>query len=88
MRTAEEHPSNHTEQVIYDTLVVAGYKPEEIQFRGGPNHSHGGRRYLRYGYWQRIDAKVLANLSQVIVEDDIDDDDCGTLFLYPLKDAA
>ena len=43
--------------------------------------------YLRFGYWRRVDARKLQDLigSQAeVVEDDIDDDDCGTLYSYKL----
>ena len=43
--------------------------------------------YLRFGYWRRINAGKLQDLigSQTeVVEDDIDDDDCGTLYSYKL----
>jgi hypothetical protein len=44
--------------------------------------------YLRFGYWRRIDTSKLQNIvgtSVRVVEDDIDDDDCGTLYSYKLK---
>ena len=49
----------------------------------------GGRNdvYLRFGYWSRINAGKLQDLigsQAVVVEDDIDDDDCGTLYSYKL----
>jgi hypothetical protein len=43
--------------------------------------------YLRFGYWKRVDTFKLQNLigSQAeVVEDDIYDDDCGTLYSYKL----
>lgn len=53
------------------------------QVMGGSNDV-----YLRFGYWSRIDIDklqaVIGNGIKV-VEDDIDDDDCGTLFSYKLK---
>ena len=42
---------------------------------------------LRFGYWSRVNAGKLQELigSQAdVVEDDIDDDDCGTLYSYKL----
>ena len=43
--------------------------------------------YLRFGYWSRIDAGKLQEMLGYgfdVVEDDIDDDDCGTLYSYKL----
>lgn len=85
MRTSEEHPANSTEQIIFSILVKSGINPEDIQFRGGPNHSHKGRRYLRIGYWRQMDAKLYQELEPLITEDDMDDDDCGILYSYPFK---
>jgi hypothetical protein len=44
--------------------------------------------YLRFGYWRRVNLQQLQNLiggGIEVVEDDIDDDDCGTLYSYKLK---
>ena len=52
------------------------------QVMGGSNSV-----YLRFGYWRRIDVnKLQAMLGPAfdVVEDDIDDDDCGTLYSYKL----
>ena len=52
--------------------------------------TYGGSNqvYLRFGYWRRINLPKLQSIvgpSFVVVEDDIDDDDCGTLYSYKLK---
>ncbi len=44
--------------------------------------------YLRFGYWRRVNIGKLQELIGAgirVVEDDIDDDDCGTLYSYKLK---
>jgi hypothetical protein len=44
--------------------------------------------YLRFGYWSRVDAVKLQEImggGVRVVEDDLDDDDCGTLYSYKLK---
>lgn len=44
--------------------------------------------YLRFGYWNRIDAKKLQGIlgnSAKVVEDDDYDDDCGWRYSYKLK---
>ena len=44
--------------------------------------------YLRFGYWRRVNIGKLQKLIGAgirVVEDDIDDDDCGTLYSYKLK---
>lgn len=53
------------------------------QVMGGDNDV-----YLRFGYWRKINVGKLQELignSIRVVEDDIDDDDCGTLYSYKLK---
>jgi hypothetical protein len=53
------------------------------QVMGGSNDV-----YLRFGYWSRIDATKLQSIVGAgirVVEDDLDDDDCGTLWSYKLK---
>jgi hypothetical protein len=54
------------------------------QVVGGANNV-----YLRFGYWNRVDVQKLQEMvgNVVIVrEDDIDDDDCGTLYSYKMLD--
>ncbi len=69
-----------------DTLVLIRSEFGEFdvsQVIGGSNAI-----YLRFGYWRRVDARKLQELvgSGIrVVEDDIDDDDCGTLYSYKLK---
>ncbi len=44
--------------------------------------------YLRFGYWRRVDLQKLQDLiggGIEVVEDDLDDDDCGTLYSYKLR---
>ena len=44
--------------------------------------------FLRFGYWQRVDVNKLQSIigdTITVVEDNLDDDDCGTLFSYKLK---
>ena len=68
-----------------DTLVLIRTEFGEFdvsQVCGGSNDV-----YLRFGYWSRINAGKLQDLigsQAVVVEDDIDDDDCGTLYSYKL----
>ena len=53
------------------------------QVMGGSNDV-----YLRFGYWRRVNLQKLQNLiggGIDVVEDDIYDDDCGTLYSYKLK---
>ena len=53
------------------------------QVMGGSNDV-----YLRFGYWRRVNIGKLQELIGAgirVVEDDIDDDDCGTLYSYKLK---
>ena len=41
--------------------------------------------FLRFGYWKRVNHFKLQEIvgnQVVIVEDDLDDDDCGTLYSY------
>jgi hypothetical protein len=69
-----------------DTLVLIRSEFGEFdlsQVIGGSNDV-----YLRFGYWRRVNLQKLQELvgSGIrVVEDDIDDDDCGTLYSYKLK---
>ena len=43
--------------------------------------------FLRFGYWRRVDVNQLQSIigNEIIIkEDDLDDDDCGTLFCYKM----
>ena len=44
--------------------------------------------FLRFGYWKRVNVNKLQSIigdTITVVEDNLDDDDCGTLFSYKLK---
>lgn len=46
--------------------------------------------YLRFGYWESVDAQKLQDIlgtSIVIEEDDYFDDDCGYKYMYRLFDS-
>jgi hypothetical protein len=69
-----------------DTLILIKEQFGEFdikQVMGGSNDV-----YLRFGYWRRVNIGKLQELIGAgikVVEDDIDDDDCGTLWSYKLK---
>jgi hypothetical protein len=66
------------------TLIKEQFGEFDIkQVMGGSNDV-----YLRFGYWRRVNIGKLQELIGAgikVVEDDIDDDDCGTLWSYKLK---
>jgi hypothetical protein len=44
--------------------------------------------FLRFGYWKRVDVDRLQSIigdTISVTEDNLDDDDCGTLFSYKLN---
>jgi hypothetical protein len=69
-----------------DTLILMKEQFGEFdikQVMGGSNDV-----YLRFGYWRKVNIGKLQELIGAgieVVEDDIDDDDCGTLWSYKLK---
>jgi hypothetical protein len=69
-----------------DTLVLIRSEFGEYdisQVVGGNNDV-----YLRFGYWRRVNLQKLQDLigsSIQVVEDDLYDDDCGTLYSYKLR---
>jgi hypothetical protein len=78
-RLDNEAPVTAVETAIENILVNNGIEREEIQFRGT-------ERYLRIGYWQRINENIMSQLSGLImVEIDMYDDDCGYLFSYQVN---
>ena len=78
-RLDNEAPVTAVETAIENILVNNGIEREEIQFRGT-------ERYLRIGYWQRLNENIMSQLSGLImVEIDMYDDDCGYLFSYQVN---
>jgi hypothetical protein len=73
-----DSPANAVEQQIQNLLVESGYNSNEIQFR-----QRGDSYHLRYDYWRPI---YCESISQFVEEITIDDDDCGTLYLYKFKE--
>ena len=73
-------------KIDFETLqkVKAQFGNFEIgQVIGGGNNV-----YLRFGYWRRVDTHKLQEIMGAgirVVEADMDDDDCGTLYSYKLK---
>ena len=69
-----------------DTLVLIRSEFGEYdisQVVGGSNDV-----YLRFGYWRRVNLQKLQDLigsGIQVVEDDLYDDDCGTLWSYKLR---
>jgi len=78
MRLTSETPKTELEKTIEDVLYESGHNREEIQFRDDD-------RYLRISYWEKLDAKSMTQLEDVITEEDIYDEDRGWLFLYRIK---
>ena len=78
-RLESEAPQTTVERTIENILTNNGIKQDEIQFRGT-------ERYLRIGYWQRLNEDVMSQLSGLVTtEIDMYDDDCGYLFSYEIK---
>jgi hypothetical protein len=69
-----------------DTLTLIKEQFGEFDIKqvcGGANDV-----YLRFGYWRRVNLQKLQDLiggGIEVVEDDLDDDDCGTLYSYKLR---
>ena len=78
-RLDDEAPATPIEVAIENILVNNGIEREEIQFRGT-------ERYLRIGYWQRLNENIMSQLSSLVTtERDMYDDDCGYLFSYQVN---
>jgi hypothetical protein len=81
-RLDNEAPVTAVETAIENILVNNGIEKEEIQFRILKDNE----RYLRIGYWQRLNEDIRAQLSDLVTaEIDMYDDDCGYLFSYEIK---
>ena len=81
-RSESEAPQTTVERTIENILTNNGIKQDEIQFRIFKDNE----RYLRIGYWQRLNEDIRAQLSGLVVSEfDMYDDDCGYLFSYEIK---
>jgi hypothetical protein len=81
-RLDDEAPVTPIEVAIENILINNGIEQEEIQFRILKDNE----RYLRIGYWQRLNEDIRAQLSGLVVSEfDMYDDDCGYLFSYEIK---
>lgn len=73
-------------KLTFETLkrVEEAFGTFEIgQVMGGSNSI-----YFRFGYWRKVDKDKLQEVvgqAFTIIESDIDDDDCGTLYSYYIK---
>lgn len=71
-----------TKPLLHET-ILAHFGPYQVDKVVGTN-----QMFLRFGYWRRVDVKLLQEVvgdSITVVEDSLDDDDCGTLWSYKLK---
>ena len=81
-RLDDEAPVTPIEVAIENILINNGIEQEEIQFRVLKDNE----RYLRIGYWQRLNEDIRAQLSGLVTSEiDMYDDDCGYLFSYEIK---
>jgi len=78
-RHPSEAPITVTEQYLNDLLLATGYKEEDIQF----TETSSGSRYLRVGYWKRIE---LLGVEDILTEVSHYDEDCGDLFHYEITE--
>ena len=88
MRLKDEQPQNPVEQKIEDLLIATGHDQNEIQFRGGEwieRQQRFSTRYLRYRYWRDINVADDSEIWKYISFDKDFDDDCGELYMFPLK---
>jgi hypothetical protein len=73
-------------KIDFETLQKV--KTEFGDFQLGQVMGGGNDVYLRFGYWRRVDVTKLQEIigaGILVVEYDLDDDDCGTLYSYKLK---
>lgn len=71
-----------------DFQTLSKIKEEFGNFEIGQVMGGSNDVYLRFGYWRRVDPIKLQGIVGAgiqVVEDDLDDDDCGTLWSYKLK---
>jgi hypothetical protein len=71
-----------------DFKTLEKVKSEFGDFQVGQVMGGSNDIYLRFGYWKRVDVTKLQEIMGAgirVVEDDLDDDDCGTLYSYKLK---
>jgi hypothetical protein len=81
-RSDNEAPVTAVETAIENILINNGIEQEEIQFRVFKDNE----RYLRIGYWQRLNEDIRVQLSGLVTSEiDMYDDDCGYLFSYEIK---
>ena len=73
------NPENSQESIIKAILIDNGYEPKEIEFHGTfPD------RFVRIGYWEKLDTKAILQLSDALHEDSFDDEDTLEGFLYQI----
>ena len=84
MRLNSELPANEIETKIEEILVESGYERDSIEFCTTWGSSNS--RYLRVGYWRRLDDETQKKLGSLILSEDDDwDDDCGYKFSYRIS---
>jgi hypothetical protein len=72
----------YSKPLLHET-ILAHFGPYQVDTVFGTN-----QMFLRFGYWRRVDAKLLQEVvgeNIQVIEDSLDDDDCGTLWSYKLK---
>lgn len=74
-------PKNANEALINQILYDNGYNSSEIEFKGDVDE-----RYVRIGYWERLNSKTISQLDSLIEEIvDDGDEDCLPITLYKIK---
>ena len=72
-----------------DLNILLAIRNEFGEFQLTKVHDGKDTLAFRFGYWRRVNTYILQELLSPagveVVEHDIDDDDCGTLYSYHLK---
>jgi len=80
----KETAINNVELAIKTILVKNGYSNSDISFYD--QKASNPYRYLKVGYWRRLDTKAQQDLGRLITAELTDfDDDHGWLFSYIVK---
>tara|TARA_R100001594_G_scaffold142753_1_gene189977 strand:- start:30 stop:338 length:309 start_codon:yes stop_codon:yes gene_type:complete len=76
-------PQTLIEDKILLLLVMKGFNPERIEFRGEE------QRYVRNDYWKSIEMEILEYICKhtnvYFSEIAVEDEDCGYLYAYDIK---
>ena len=77
--------SDVPERLIAYKIILDNYEDAQGFQKGYCRAIHAKRSYIKIGYWKKLTDSVFNLVSDYLIEEEFEDEDCGTLYAYYFK---